>query len=148
MMGHENERSFCVEPSTEALAAVSDFLDGCLEDFSVPMRAGYSLKVVGDEIFSNIVHYSGAKNAEVLFRNETDRITLIFQDDGIAYNPMEADTPDITAGAEERAIGGLGLFMVRKMAEQVQYEYIGLKNQLTVTLSKTAKKKTLNLEDF
>ena len=143
-----NEKRFSVVPDNTAIAAVSDFLDGCVEEFEIPLRVGYSMKVVTDEIFSNIVYYSGAKTADILFRNEADRITLVFQDDGMPYNPMEAEEPDITAGVEERKIGGLGLFMVKKMAEKVQYEYADQKNQLTVILSKTVKKMKLSLEDF
>lgn len=144
----DNERRFSVVPSKESLSEASDFLDRCVEEFEIPLRTGYSLKVVTDEIFSNIVYYSGAKNAEILFRVDADRITLVFQDDGMPYNPMEAEEPDITAGAEERSIGGLGLFMVKKMAEQVSYEYADQKNQLTVTMSKIAKKMKISLEDL
>jgi anti-sigma regulatory factor (Ser/Thr protein kinase) len=112
------------------------------------MRIGYSLKVVADEIYSNIVYYSGAKTADILFKNDDDKLTLVFADDGKPYNPLEAEEPDITAGIEERKIGGLGLFMVKKMAESVCYEYTAGKNQMTVVLSKTAKKKKMTLEDF
>ena len=118
MADYENERRFAVSPNQDSLSAASDFLDVCVEDFAIPMRTGYSLKVVTDEIFSNIVYYSGAKTAEILFQNEQEKITLVFRDDGKPYNPMEAEEPDITAGVEERSIGGLGLFMVKKMAEQ------------------------------
>lgn len=148
MADHKNERRFSIAPDQEALSEVSDFLDSCVEEFAIPMRMGFSLKIVADEIFSNIVYYSGSKNAEILFRNDTDKVTLVFMDDGIPYNPMEAEEPDITADVEERKIGGLGLFMVKKMAEQVQYEYADQKNQLTVVLSKTVKKMKLDLEDF
>jgi anti-sigma regulatory factor (Ser/Thr protein kinase) len=144
----ENERSFSVVPNQESISRVSEFLDGCVEEFEIPMRVGYSLKVVADEIYSNIVYYSGAKNAEVLFRNLADSITLIFVDDGMPYNPMETKEPDITASAEDREIGGLGLFMVKKMAEDVRYEYASEHNRLTVILSKTVKKKKMSLEDF
>ena len=144
----DNERRFSVVPNKESLSEASDFLDSCVEEFDIPLRTGYSLKIVTDEIFSNIVYYSEAKNAEILFRNDPDRIILTFLDDGMPYNPMESKEPDITAGAEDRSIGGLGLFMVKKMAEQVQYEYSDNKNQLTVILSKTAKKKSPILEDF
>ena len=146
MSDNGNERSFTVVPDREALAGVSDFLDCCVEDFAVPMRAGYSLKVVADEIFSNIVYYSGAKTAQVLFRDDADRVALVFLDDGTPYNPLESEEPDTTAGVEERGIGGLGLFMVKKMAEEVRYEYNSGQNQLTVVLSKAAKK--MSLEDF
>ena len=144
----DNERRFSVVPDQESVSKVSDFLDCCVEEYEIPMRVGYSLKIVADEIFSNIVHYSGAKTAEILFRNDADTVTLIFMDSGLPYNPMEADEPDITAGVEERAIGGLGLFMVKKMAEHVAYEYVSGQNQMTVVLSKTPKKKKLSLEDF
>ena len=142
------ERRIAVVPDMASISTVSDFFDNCLEEFAIPLRIGYSLKVVTDEIFSNIVHYSGAKGSEILFRNDADRITLVFADDGKPYNPLEAEEPDITAGFEERKIGGLGLFMVKKMAESVQYEYAAGKNQMTVVLSKTAKKKKMTLEDF
>lgn len=148
MAENVNERSFSVVPDQESLSGVSDFLDSCVDEFLIPMRVGYSLKVVTDEIFSNIVYYSGAKNAEVLFRNDTDTVTLVFRDDGKPYNPMEAEEPDITAGAEERNIGGLGLFMVKNMAQDIAYEYVNEKNQMTVVLSKAVKKKKISLEDF
>ena len=144
----DNERRFSVVPSKESLSEASDFLDRFVEEFDIPLRTGYSLKVVTDEIFSNIVYYSGAKTAEILFRNDEDKVTLMFLDDGIPYNPVEAEEPDITAGAEERSIGGLGLFMVKKMAEQVSYEYADQKNQLTVTMSKIAKKTKISMEDL
>ena len=148
MTEKENERRFSIAPNKDAVSGASDFLDSCVEAFAIPLRTGYSLKVVTDEIFSNIVYYSGAKNAEILFQNDADRVTLVFVDDGKPYNPMEAEEPDITATAEERNIGGLGLFMVKKMAERVQYEYTDGKNRVTVTLSKTVKKMKLSLEDL
>lgn len=148
MADNGNERIFSVVPNQESISKVSDWLDICVEDFAIPMRAGYSLKVVADEIFSNVVYYSGASNAEILFRNDTNNVALVFVDDGVPYNPMEAEEPDIKAGVEERSIGGLGLFMVKMMAEKVQYERVNQRNQLTVTVSKAAKKKKPSLEDF
>lgn len=148
MADNENERRLSIVPFQESISEVSVFLDDCVEVFSVPLKIGYSLKVVADEIFSNIVYYSGAKNADILFRNDADRITLVFEDDGKPYNPLESEEPDITAGVEDRKIGGLGLFMVKKMAESVVYEYIAGRNRMSVILSKTAKKKKMTLEDF
>ena len=148
MADMEHERSISVVPDQASISGVSDFFDRCLDEFAVPLRIGYSVKVVTDEIYSNIVYYSGAKTAELLFQNDPERITLVFADDGKPYDPLEAEDPDITSGVEERKIGGLGLFMVKKMAESTQYEYTGGRNRLTVILSKTAKKKKMTLEDF
>lgn len=148
MAENEMERRIAVAPDMASVSEVSDFFDSCLEEFAIPLRVGYSLKVVTDEIYSNIVRYSGAETAEILFRNEDNSMTLVFADDGKPYNPLEAKEPDITAGFEEREIGGLGLFMVKKMAESVAYAYADGKNQMTVVLSKAAKKKKMTLEDF
>ena len=125
MAENEKERKIVVLPDMESIARVSDFFDSCLEELAIPMRVGYSVKVVVDEVYSNIVHYSGARNAQILFRNDAQSITLLFEDDGKPYNPLEAEEPDVTAGIEDRKIGGLGLFMVKKMAESVSYAYTG-----------------------
>lgn len=148
MTDNDNERSIAVVPDAASISGISDFFDSCLEEFAIPLRIGYSLKVVTDEIYSNIVYYSGAKMAGIQFRNAPDKITLFFEDDGKPYNPLEAEEPDITAGIEERKIGGLGLFMVKKMAQSVHYEYSAGKNQMTVILSKAPKKQKITLEDF
>ena len=64
---------------------------------------------------------------------ELDTLRLIFSDNGKPYNPLDAKEPDITASAEDRAIGGLGIFMVRKMMDDVEYEYTKGMNKLTLT---------------
>ena len=66
---------------------------------------------------------------------EPDPLWLGFRDNGKPYNPLDAKEPDITASAEDRAIGGLGIFMVRKMMDNVEYEYTGGMNKLTLTAS-------------
>lgn len=143
-----NEKSFCVIPDKDSISSVSDFFDLCVEEFEIPMKVGFRLKVVVDEIYSNIVYYSGAKQAQVTLRNDPQTVTMIFTDDGKAYNPLEAGEPDVTASAEDRQIGGLGLFMVKKMAQDVRYDYQEGKNRMTVVLSKTIPAKKMVLEDF
>jgi len=59
---------------------------------------------------------------------------LVFRDDGTQYNPLEAEDPDITLSIEERGIGGLGVFMVKKMMDSVEYEYIDGVNTLRLSL--------------
>ena len=60
---------------------------------------------------------------------------LIFRDNGKPYNPLNAEEPDVTASAEERSIGGLGIFMVRKMMDNVEYMYKDGQNILTLTVN-------------
>lgn len=65
---------------------------------------------------------------------EPDPLWLGFRDNGKPYNSLDAKTPDITAAAEERTIGGLGLFMVRKRMDKVEYMYQDGQNVLTLTM--------------
>ena len=60
---------------------------------------------------------------------------LRFEDDGVEYNPLKKQDADITLGAEEREIGGLGIFMVKKSMDSMEYEYTDKKNILTLKKS-------------
>ncbi|MBR4467169.1 MAG: ATP-binding protein, partial [Clostridia bacterium] len=99
-----------------------------------PMKAQYQISVMIDEIYANIASYSGASQAEVAFDfDEGSRtVTLTFTDDGKPYNPLEAKEPDTSLSADERPIGGLGIFIVRKTMDEVDYEYREGKNVLTL----------------
>lgn len=87
-----------------------------------------------DEIYCNITRYSHARQAQLRLTRLGDSVMLSFSDDGIPYNPLQAPTPDVTLSAEEREEGGLGIFMVRKLMSQVDYQYKDNRNCLTLTL--------------
>ena len=86
-----------------------------------------------DEIFSNIARYSGANNATVGVSVEDGRITLRFADNGHPYDPTGKPDPDTTLSVEDRDIGGLGIFMVKKSMDTVEYEHHDGLNILTLT---------------
>ncbi len=123
-----------VEPTKASAARVLGFLEGELERLELPSRTVNRLMVAMDEIYSNIVRYSGAKRAHVRCAEEKGVLTLTIRDDGTPYNPLEAKEPDVTACAEGREIGGLGIFMVRKMMDSVDYKYEDGHNILTLGL--------------
>lgn len=112
---------------------VHRFVEEFLQEKNVERSAATKLFVAVDEISTNILQYSGAKTVEVTCNASADKIALTFADDGIAYNPLEREDPDITLSAEERAIGGLGIFMVKKIMDSVEYEHRDGRNLLTVT---------------
>ena len=93
---------------------------------------GNKVQIAVDEIYSNIVYYSQAKNAKITVTGSDEKLSLLFEDDGIPYDPTTAKEPDVTLSAEEREIGGLGIFMVKKMAADIHYENTDGKNRLTV----------------
>ncbi|MBQ5863497.1 MAG: SpoIIE family protein phosphatase, partial [Peptococcaceae bacterium] len=122
-----------VTPTMETVPQVAAFVEEHLEKFEVSARLTAKLMVAVDEIYSNIVRYSGASEAHVRLVKELDTLRLIFSDNGKPYNPLDAKEPDVTASVEDRAIGGLGIFMVRKMMDNVEYEYTKGMNKLTLT---------------
>ena len=97
-----------------------------------------SIDVVIDEIYSNIVNYSKlTEDDKVSVKIEIDgipkKITIQFVDAGIPYDPLTTKDPNVDAKVEERDIGGLGIFMVKKIMDDVHYEYKDNKNVLTLT---------------
>ena len=97
-------------------------------------------QIVVDEIYSNIHQYSGATTAQVFCDIDSDKMVLTFKDDGVSYNPLMLQEPDTSLSVEERDFGGLGIFMVRKMASDLSYVYEDGYNVLTVTIKNDTKK--------
>ena len=92
--------------------------------------------VVHDEIVSNIVRCSGSKSFSVQLSLGDGELTMVYADAGKPFNPLtDSQDPDITATMEERNIGGLGIFMVKKMSRSVAYARGGAKNVLTVKIA-------------
>ncbi len=129
---HRVSRSF---PATrEGLAASSDFLDEVLADANPALAS--ALHIMLDEIASNVVSYSGATTFEVDASIAGGTIArLSISDDGKPYDPLAHADPDTTLSAADRPIGGLGIFIVKKMADFVFYHREGNRNVLTFSKS-------------
>lgn len=111
---------------------VTSFVEDRLQEKKVAPKTIISFNISIDEILSNIIQYSGCSTIEVGVSVNGTRASLRFIDDGREYDPNEAPEPDITESAEEREIGGLGLFMVKKMMDSLEYERKDGKNILIV----------------
>jgi len=148
MKKNEYLKEFVIEAKVENLDAVKDFVAGELETFDCPAKMQKQLDLVVEEIFVNIAYYAysdsiGMSNSQrerpptmvgkVTIRiGVGDEVTIEFEDCGKPYNPLEKDDPDITLDAENREIGGLGVFLVKKMTDTVKYRYEDNKNILIV----------------
>ena len=124
-------------PTQEGIASASSFLDATLErDGGMPQTLALApvLHVILDEICSNIVKHSGASGfaVDIEFLDQTHEVKLVFRDDGTAYNPLAHIEPDTTLPASERPIGGLGILMVKRMADALSYTRAHNRNILTV----------------
>lgn len=121
----------------ENVMTATDFVDARLEEAGCPVKAEMQLNIVIDEIFSNIAKFAyapGTGQAEVSIEFEEDprAAVVTFADSGIPYNPLAVEDPDITLPVEFRQIGGLGILIVKKTMDGVDYEHRDGKNILRV----------------
>ena len=134
------ERILNIAAKTENLDQVLGFIDSFLEEQECDMKAMIQIDVAVEEMYVNIAHYAygveGGGDAEI--RVELDElygkraVCITFIDSGIYYDPLAKEDPDITLGAEERPIGGLGIFMVKKSMDDVAYERKDERNYFTM----------------
>ena len=106
---------------------------------SVPcsMRTLFELDMVVEEVFINVANYAYPDNAgmvslDLSLDREQNFLYLTFRDSGIPYDPLRKQSPDVTAPAEKRPIGGLGIFLVQKYSDSLSYEYAEGENRLTI----------------
>lgn len=126
------QKTLKVSAKIEEWNQVSDFLEMQLEELNCPFAEQAQILIAAEEIFVNIASYAyGDAEGEAEIKTEINAercFKIEFQDSGIPYNPLQKEDPDITLSAEERKIGGLGIFMVKKTMDDVQYEYKEGKN--------------------
>ena len=127
-----------LQPDMQSIPRVKEFLTQQAQKLMISDQLQKKLMIVVDEIYSNIIHYSGAKKASIFIGKENEKLLLVFSDDGVPYNPLMNKDPDIHAALAEREIGGLGIFMVRKMTESAEYEYRDHMNKLTLVMKSDA----------
>ena len=125
-------------PATiENIETVIDFVNGQLEEIKCPLKAQMQIDIAIDELFGNIAHFvynpeTGPATVRVEVTEEPIAVVITFIDRGVPYDPLKKEDPDITLSAEERAIGGLGIFMVKKTMDEISYEYKDGKNILRI----------------
>jgi len=125
------------EAAPEQLGQVLEMVDSELEKAGCPVKTQMRIDVAVEEIYVNIAHYAyapGRGPAEIRIAVEGDpaEAFVTFTDWGVPYNPLEQKEPDITLPAEDREIGGLGIFMVRKSMDGMEYARREGKNILTL----------------
>lgn len=129
-----DEKDF--EVKKENLPQILDYISDWCDANLVNMKLSTKLNVCADEVVSNVIFYSGASVLKVSCEKTDSEIIITFSDDGKEFNPLtEAKDPDVTAAVEDREIGGLGIFMVKKMMNSVEYKHYENKNILSMKLS-------------
>ncbi len=124
-----NERILKVAASDDRLDEVLDFVGDLLTEYEYPLKKQMGLKVAIEEVFVNIAHYAypnapeSEKWAEICISVDDGVATFSFKDGGVPFNPLAKEDPDVTLSGEERDIGGLGIFLVKKQMDDVSYEF-------------------------
>ncbi|MDR2070897.1 MAG: SpoIIE family protein phosphatase [Treponema sp.] len=125
-----------IEALSENLDRVMDFVNVELEKIDCPPKTQRQIDIAIEEVFVNIAQYAynpGTGFVVIRIRTGFSEIRLEFEDQGEPYNPLKTADPDISLSAEDRPIGGLGVFMVKKIMDTVEYRCEGSKNLLTLT---------------
>ncbi len=124
-----------VKATQGELVQVLNFIGKELGRHGIAPKARLQVMIAVEEIYINIVSYAytvSVGEVECSFTKESDSITITFIDSGTPYNPLEKKNPDTTLASEDREIGGLGIYIVKKSMDKVLYEFKNDKNRLTI----------------
>ncbi|MBQ0064657.1 MAG: ATP-binding protein, partial [Firmicutes bacterium] len=105
-----------------------------MEKAEIGLREMHKINISVDEMYSNVIEYSQASWARVSCEINEEDIIVHIEDNGIPYNPLDFKAPDVSKPLEEREIGGLGIFMARKLLDDLLYEYENSLNHVTMIL--------------
>ncbi len=130
-------KAITVPATIDQLEHVLEVVNFDLAEHNCSTRSQMQINIAIEEILVNIAHYayrqdSGEATVQWEITGEPPHITIRFLDAGNPYNPLEREDPDITLPAEEREIGGLGIYLVKKSMDAMSYEYEDGKNILTI----------------
>ena len=132
-----DSNSLIIPADVKRLSEVLSFLEHRLEETGCSPVALTQICIAAEEIYVNIASYAytlgtGPVMIEAEITDEPHRAVITFTDGGIPFNPLQKEDPDVTLSAEERKIGGLGIYMTKKSMDNVRYEYRDGKNILTL----------------
>ena len=117
-----------IEATVENLPRVTEFIISSLEEMDCKPKILLQMELVIEELFVNVAHYAyrpdvGKCVVQKEIESSPRSITITFVDSGVPYNPLEHEDPDTSLGVEEREVGGLGIFLVKKNVDEISYNY-------------------------
>ena len=132
-----NMQELHVDATIENIGKVTEFVDSRLEELGCPLKAQMQIDIAIDELFGNIAHYAynpdvGPATVRVEVLESPLAVVITFIDNGIQYDPLAKEDPDTALSAEEREIGGLSIYMVKKSMDEITYEYKNGQNILRI----------------
>lgn len=139
MIDKPMEKTILIENRLEELGKINEMLKGACRDFGLPDALFPSLNLALEEALTNIINYAYDDNLKhtikVTLRRSKEKISIKICDDGKAFDPTKISAPDISRSVAERQIGGLGVFLIRNVMDEVNYTRQNDKNILTMIKS-------------
>lgn len=130
-------KELTIDATIENIVTVTAFVDEQLAQRDCPMKTKRQVHIAIDELLGNIAYYAydseiGIVTVRVEVTDDPPAVVITFIDNGIPYDPLAKVDPDITLPAEERDVGGLGIYMVKKTMDDISYEYRDGQNILRI----------------
>ena len=130
-------KELTIDATVQNIEKVTAFVDEQLAQLNCPLKAQMQIDIAIDELFGNIAHYAynpktGPATVRIDVLQEPLSVVVTFIDNGKAYDPLAREDPDISLTAQEREIGGLGIYMVKKSMDEIPYEYKDGQNILRI----------------
>jgi len=130
-------KELTLDATVENIDVVTDFVNEQLQAHDCPLKTQMQIDIAIDELFGNIAHYAytpevGKATVCVEIGGDPLAASITFIDRGVPYDPLAREDPDTTLSVEERTIGGLGVYMVKKSMDGVFYEHRDGQNVLTI----------------
>ena len=122
-----------IAATIENLDDVMTFVTSFLGELSCPAKEQMTIEIAVEEMFVNVAHYAYTPNTgmvriECRSLDDNRAVEISLEDEGVPFNPLAKEDPDTTLSAEDRPIGGLGIYMVKKSMDDVHYEHKDGKN--------------------
>jgi anti-sigma regulatory factor (Ser/Thr protein kinase) len=125
MDNHNNQKSLLVSNKIDELSKVAQFIEELGVSWSLPDSLTANLNLVLEEAISNTILYgyedTDIHTIEIIFNKSESQISITIKDDGLEFDPTKKGDPDTSLTAEERPIGGLGIFLIKQLMDKVQY---------------------------
>jgi serine/threonine-protein kinase RsbW len=135
-MGIKMKEQIEIENQIGELAVLAAKIEELSEKWDLSMSLTMNINLVLEEAVSNVIFYAFDKDEkhliQILIDIEENILTLEIVDDGIPFDPLAREMPDITLPAEDRPIGGLGIFLISKIMDKVSYKRQNNQNILTL----------------
>ena len=136
------QKVLCIKNDIHELNTLTQFLEEVGDELGLSPGLVMNLNLVLEEAVSNIIFYAYPKDTvveeAVTLTCEQDELLICLKDHGIAFDPTQKEDPDLTLSAEERPIGGLGIFLIRQLMDEVTYRREGDCNLFTMKKRITA----------